>query len=202
MEYYDRLSSLKNLQEILKKHETELLGSDWEQGKLSFNQITENKVEAESYTKEFEQSVKIELENVSKSSTTNTDNFYHLGQFAGKDYYGSLKLSEKIDKITAKRLENALKKGFANHAFGNNGVKFIEHNHQTEGFELKIKGDTRAYSNKVYKYQEKAFIQFDKLGNHTDVEKFFSNHHIETAVLSNDDLIKLCGVNYENQFIE
>jgi hypothetical protein len=92
-----------------------------------------------------------------------------LGTHNGLTYYGYI--ADKFQGAENAAFKTALEKGFAKRAEGVNGVKAFK-----GVFEIKIDGDARLYTNKVYKNEQgQLLLFFDRYGNHDAVELFARN---------------------------
>lgn len=92
----------------------------------------------------------------------------YIGKYRHLDCWAIIdnKLSSKVD-ITP--FERALKKGIVTREEGQNGTKFLGNN----AIELKINGELRLYTNKIYLSNEgKLLINYDDYGNHNAASNF------------------------------
>lgn len=93
----------------------------------------------------------------------NYDQTTEIGQFMGGNLYGYL-----APKFDTGIWQKALNCGFAKRASGVDGIKFLEH----KVLELKINGDTRLYTNVVYKNDLGDFLAiFDNEANHSGIKR-------------------------------
>ena len=92
----------------------------------------------------------------------------YIGKYRHLDCWAIIddKLASKVD-ITP--FERALKKGIVTREEGQNGTKFLGNN----AIELKINGELRLYTNKIYLSNEgKLLINYDDYGNHNAASNF------------------------------
>lgn len=93
-----------------------------------------------------------------------------LGTHNGLTYYGYI--ADKFQGAENAAFKTALEKGFTKRAEGVNGVKAFK-----GVFEIKIDGDARLYTYKVYKNEQgQLLLFFDRYGNHDAVELFARNN--------------------------
>jgi hypothetical protein len=91
-----------------------------------------------------------------------------LCTYEGKELFAILdeKLLIGLDTKLQTAFTNALDKGIAKKTKGANGVKILNNL-----YELKINGDNRLYTNKIFKNPEgNLLIIFDNIGNHESVK--------------------------------
>ncbi|MEY4464077.1 MAG: hypothetical protein RLZZ81_1048 [Pseudomonadota bacterium] len=100
-----------------------------------------------------------------------------LGQYRGFDCYGTIskKIYDRFDKSKITSFVSALKKGIIYHKHGVNGVKLIKEN----AFKAKWDCDDRLFTNILYFNEQGLLLNFDEYGNHAEVKKFISGHHLE-----------------------
>lgn len=100
-----------------------------------------------------------------------------LGKYRGFDCYGTIskKIYNIFDESKIMSFVFALKKGITHHTHGVNGVKLIKNN----VFEAKWDCDDRLFTNILYFNKQGLLLKFDEYGNHAEVKKFISGHHLE-----------------------
>jgi|GEM_PF-2186678 len=97
-----------------------------------------------------------------------------LGTHNGLTYYGYI--ADKFQGAENAVLKTALEKGFAKRVEGVNGVKAFK-----GVFEIKIDGDERLYTNKVYRNEQgQLLLYFDRHGNHGAVKLFAKDNKRQT----------------------
>jgi len=108
-----------------------------------------------------------------------------LGKYNGLKYYGCI--AGKFQGSENDAFKSALMKGFAKRAEGVNGVKAFK-----GVFEIKIDGNERLYTNKVYKNEQgQLLLVFNKYGNHDAVKLFAKDNRL---------LSKLDKIWYKGEF--
>ncbi|AFC74055.1 hypothetical protein MCI_06270 [Rickettsia montanensis str. OSU 85-930] len=87
----------------------------------------------------------------------------------------SKKIYNTFDKSKVTSFVSALKKGTIYHKHGVNGVKLIKEN----AFKAKWDCDDRLCTNILYFNEQGLLLNVDEYGNHAEVKKFISDHHLE-----------------------
>nr|WP_041404596.1 hypothetical protein [Rickettsia massiliae] len=87
----------------------------------------------------------------------------------------SKKIYNTFDKSKVTSFVSALKKGIIYHKHGVNGVKLIKEN----AFKAKWDCDDRLFTNILYFNEQGLLLNVDEYGNHAEVQKFISGHHLE-----------------------
>ncbi|AFB31935.1 hypothetical protein RMAECT_1043 [Rickettsia rhipicephali str. Ect] len=87
----------------------------------------------------------------------------------------SKKIYNTFDKSKVTSFVSALKKGIIYHKHGVNGVKIIKEN----AFKAKWDCDDRLFTNILYFNEQGLLLNVDEYGNHAEVKKCISGHHLE-----------------------
>ncbi|WCR56970.1 MAG: hypothetical protein PG979_001027 [Rickettsia asembonensis] len=100
-----------------------------------------------------------------------------IGKYREFKCYGTIskKIYNIFDESKIMSFVSALKKGIIYHKQGVNGVKLIK----DKAFKSKWDCDDRLFTNILYFNKQELLLKFDEYGNHAEVKKFISGHHLE-----------------------